>query len=72
MQGKELDYMAISSRSRSKRFSGSISMEIVTEVRDEWQNQEGSREKTSETAERASCWLWSRRDEQTWGPANSE
>ena len=25
-----------------------------------------------ETAERASCWLWSRRDEQTWGPANSE
>ena len=25
-----------------------------------------------EAAERASCWLWSRRDEQTWGPANSE
>lgn len=25
-----------------------------------------------ETAERASCWLWNRRDEQTWGPANSE
>ena len=46
MQGKELDCMAISSRSRSKRFSGSISMEIVTEVRDEWQNQEGSSEKT--------------------------
>ena len=38
--------MAISSRSRSKRFSGSISMEIVTEVRDEWQNQEGSSERT--------------------------
>ena len=46
MQGEELECMVISSGSRSKRLSSSISMEFVAEVRDEGQNQENSSEKT--------------------------
>ena len=43
---EELECMVISSGSRSKRLSSSISMEVVAEDRDEGQNQENSSEKT--------------------------
>ena len=43
---EELECMVISSGSRSKRLSSSISMEVVAEVRDEGQKQDNSSEKT--------------------------
>ena len=46
VQGEELECMVISSGSRSKRLSSSISLEVVAEVRNEGQNQENSSEKT--------------------------
>ena len=48
-------------------------MEVVAEVRDgENRTNRTAVRRLGEAAERASCWLWNRRDEQTWGLANRE